>query len=191
MKLSYNFKHFFIITLCVSLFSSCHKIKSHKNDELNNWQQIHTWSFNGKMAINDGNNSGSGTIKWQTENNNTGAQFKAPFGRASWEINEYVDSAVLTSSNNGITTANNAQILISNELDWNFPWDKLKFWLRGFNEENELKKHQITPKTLEDNGWVISYTKWMATPIGLLPKKIKASKPPYSVKIVIYNWEIN
>ena len=178
-----------LILLGIIILSSCQK--QHRTvKKFNNWQQVSSWSFNGKMAINDSHNSGSGRINWQVTPMTTNAQFNAPLGQGNWSIFAKKNQARLTSSKNGDQFANNAETLIFNELGWHFPWDNLQYWLRGYKLNDNLTTHHNTPELLIDNGWEITYQKWMETPIGLLPKKIKATKDSYSVKLIIYAWEI-
>jgi len=188
-----NSKNVYII-LIVMLLNACHNHKPKPTNNLpnntQNWQNIKSWSFNGRMAINDGKNSGSSSIKWNVSDDSLEAQFKAPFGR-SWKIFESPGQARISSSKHGDTLGHNAQILISNELNWDFPWNKLKYWLRGYKSNSYLPIHQKTFKSIEDDGWEITYPKWTQTPIGPLPKKIEARKGSYFLKLIIYNWEIN
>lgn len=176
-----------LIFSAVILLSSCHKNKK-PHHSVSQWSQLNSWSFNGKMAINDGKNNGSGRIKWLATESNTQAQFKAPLGQGSWDIQENQNNATLMSSANGKTTAQSAQLLISNELGWHFPWNKLEYWFRGQQSNSDIKIINKEIESITDGEWHITYTKWQQTPLGLLPKKIKASKPPYSVKLVIYKW---
>lgn len=186
-----RFNNIFIIILVTTVFTACNKKQNVKPNITTQWNNIQTWSFNGKMAINDGNNSGSGRITWQVNQETIKAQFKAPLGQGSWEITENPHSAKLTSSNHGESTADNASILINNELGWEFPWESLKLWVRGYQTNQTLNPHSSLPNTINDNGWTITYQKWMNTPLGMLPKKIKATKESYTVKLIIYKWYIN
>ena len=177
--------------MLLNVLVACQKNKQTKpNATHKSWHQVKSWTLKGKMAINDGQNSGSGTFKWLMTGANTNARFKAPFGQGSWNIQETEISATLTSSKNGNTVADSAEELISNELGWHFPWNNLKYWLRGYKSNPNLPTSKTMPQSFQDDGWTISYQKWMPTPMGLLPKKIYASKPPYSVKLIIYSWSI-
>jgi len=178
-----------LLLLCMIILTSCQK--QHRTVKtFNHWQQVSSWSFNGKMAINDGHNSGSGRINWQVTSTGTNAQFNAALGQGNWSIFAEKDQARLTSSRNGDQFAKKAETLIFNELGWHFPWDNLQYWLRGYKLNDNLQAHSITPELLLDDGWKITYQKWVETAVGLLPKKIKASKDSYSVKLIIYAWEI-
>ena len=176
-----------LITCFLLTLSSCGNKK--KNAPINDWNKLKSWSFKGKMAINDGSNNGSGRVKWLVSNNSIQAQFKAPLGQGSWTITENKNNAKLVSTINGESNAEFAQELISYELGWHFPWDSLQFWLRGHQNNETIQKINQPKTTFTDEGWQITYTKWTQTPLGLLPKKIKASKPPYSVKLIIYSWD--
>jgi len=169
------------------LLSSCNKKKPPSHNY--NWNSIKSWSFKGKMAINDGQNNGSGRVKWHFSDNTTQAQFKAPLGQGSWTITENTNNATLVSSTNGESSAETAQQLISYELGWHFPWNNLQYWLRGYQSGDSLNVIKQEKLGFNDESWKITYTQWTKTPMGLLPKKIKASNPPYSVKLVIYNWD--
>ncbi len=182
------------LSLGFFLLVSCHRNQIKTTDipyTPSLWTQHQTWSFNGKMALNDGNTSGSGRITWAVDGNMTKAQFKAPLGQGSWKITETPSNATLESTRNGKSTADNASSLISNELGWEFPWNSLHFWARGYRTNQALEPHLTLPTSITDNGWSITYQKWMNTPLGLLPKKIKATKDNYSVKLIIYNWKLN
>ncbi|MFK8012911.1 MAG: lipoprotein insertase outer membrane protein LolB, partial [Marinicellaceae bacterium] len=145
--------------------------------------------FKGKMAINDGLNNGSGRVKWLGTKHSIEAQFKAPLGQGSWTINETAANATLISSVNGESMAETAQELISYELGWHFPWNKLQYWLRGHQSDQAIQKIVKPKQSFTDSQWRIEFTQWTQTSLGLLPKKIKAIKAPYSVKLVIYDWQ--
>ncbi|HHL32104.1 MAG TPA: outer membrane lipoprotein LolB [Oceanospirillales bacterium] len=182
---------FFLLLMLITL-QSCQKNNSLKPKQLQ-WPTITSWGFTGKMAINDGHNSGSGIVKWKVSNNSeTYAQFKAPLGQGSWTLTETNDQAQLSSSIRGTSSATDAQVLISHELGWQFPWQQLQFWLRGYSsKQHKLIPHSKALSLLNDGGWEISYQQWTPTAIGLLPKKIKARKGNFSVKLFIYTWKIN
>ena len=143
------------------------------------------------MAINNGENNGSGRIQWQQNKKQLTASFKAPLGQGNWTIKQNKNTAELTSSIHGTSYSENPESLIANELGWFFPWNKIKNWLRGYSSETtQLIKHHTLPESFEDSGWVITIQQWMPSSIGYLPKKIKAIKAPYSVKVIIYEWNL-
>ncbi|MCF6289178.1 MAG: lipoprotein insertase outer membrane protein LolB [Proteobacteria bacterium] len=188
--LPYPFYKLVIFLFLFSLLTACNRSQIKPSDKISRWNQVKSWSFNGKMAINDGKNNGSGRIIWEVKHNSSKAQFKAPLGQGSWTIIETPFDAKLKSSRKGESSARDAKTLIAREIGWEFPWDSLKYWVRGYQTGQILSPHLTLPSSINDNGWIINYQKWMNTSIGPLPKKIKATKDNYSVKLVIYDWDI-
>lgn len=149
------------------------------------------WSITGKFSLSDGQESGSGKITYAVNNTSIHAKFKAPLGQGSWEVKQDQDKAELLSSRHSPIYSNNAQTLVSQELGWDFPWDSLNYWLRGYKTNEKMASHHQSIDSIHDKGWTISYSKWIQTTNGLMPKKIIASKPPYKVKLIIYKWTVD
>jgi outer membrane lipoprotein LolB len=178
------------ILICISLICACQNNPKKKFKENYNWNEVSSWSFSGKMAINDNKNNGSGTVHWEIEPNIVKARFKSLLGLGgNWKITETDKQAKLESSRNGVTIADNAEQLIALELGSHFPWKSLQYWVRGYKTDQPLIQHDKLPIIINDNGWEITYQKWMDTPLGMLPKKIKATKDNYSIKLIIYKWK--
>jgi outer membrane lipoprotein LolB len=180
-----------VLVLSILLLGACQHTQKKNTDatiNMDRWQHTNSWSISGKMSISDGHNNGSGRINWHQTNTMTTAKFRAPLGQGSWSIEETISKAILTSSKHGVTYASTAEELISNELGWYFPWNNLKFWLRGL--QTNMPSNHILPDSFNDNGWHIEFQSWMQTPIGMLPKKIKANKGSLRIKLIIYSWDI-
>jgi outer membrane lipoprotein LolB len=178
------------ISLC-TLLSSCVSLQK-KLSPIDTIRPISkNWSLTGKFALSNGIENASGKITYSVSNQSIHAKFKAPLGQGSWEIKQDKDNAKLLSTRHDPVYGNNAQSLISQELGWDFPWNSLSYWLRGYETSEKITTHIKSIDEIYDNGWTISYSKWVQTSNGLLPKKIKASKPPYTVKLFIYNWTLD
>lgn len=177
-------RYLFFIAICILLMSCMSMQKKSKINKATN-----NWSITGKLALSDGKKSGSGKITYGVRNTYAHAQFKAPLGQGSWEIIESNNKTQFLSSRQLPTIGDDAQTLISHELNWDFPWNHLSYWLRGYPKDADITPHKVVIKSIHDDGWIISYSKWINTEKGFLPKKIKASKPPYQVKLVIYKWD--
>ena len=82
---SIYFFHFCVINFLSKLTSPIDKTLS---KELTDWKQVSEWSFNGKMAIKDNNNNGSGRVSWSHTKETTHVVFKAPLGQGNWKLTE-------------------------------------------------------------------------------------------------------
>ncbi len=179
----------FFATLCTFL-TSC--VSTQKRPIQTSTQQSYpsNWSITGKFALSNGKENGSGKITYSVSGQNINAKFKAPLGQGSWEIKQDKDKAELLSTRHHPIYGNDAQTLVSQELGWDFPWNSLAYWLRGYKTNAKTTPHKQSIDKIDDNGWIITYSKWINTSQGLLPQKIKAKKPPFSVKLIIYKWMV-
>ncbi len=46
------------------------------------------------------------------------------------------------------------------------------------------------PSLLSQDGWNVEYRDWYVTRKPPLPRKVYASKPPYSVRVLIESWQV-
>lgn len=189
MNQLYRLYKYLIFTSLIFQISACHKV--HKpGQDFSSWKQVSSWAVKGKMSIQSEKNRGSGKFQWVASEASIDAEFTAALGQGSWKIHQDSEGARLTSSENGNLFANNAEELISAELGWHFPWNKLSHWLRGYKSGQRPILHQQLPGLISEDNWSIVYSKWMNTPIGFLPKVITARNAPYTVKVVIYEWNL-
>ena len=179
----------FFTAIC-ALLTSCMSTKKRPNQTTAQQSNPNNWSITGKFALSNGKESGSGKITYSVNGKNINAKFKAPLGQGGWEIKQEKDKAELSSTRHHPIYGNNAQTLVSQELGWDFPWNSLTYWLRGYETNAKITPHTQTIDKIDDNGWTITYSKWANTSQGLLPQKIKAKKPPFSVKLIIYKWKV-
>jgi len=143
------------------------------------------WELQGKMALSDGRHSGSGRLWWHKNAGLNSVELIAPLGQGQWQLRETPEKAVLLSSTHGEQSAESAEALLAREIGWPIPWRAMQYWLFGLPETSTAT---ATPKHLQEHGWDISYSRYKATDLGLLPHKIVARKSPYQVKIFIKSW---
>lgn len=148
--------------------------------------------FTGKMSFSDGQDGGSGSVKWQNNRGLITTELKAPLGSKSWELKELMQGAESTSDGH-TEFAESAQTLISNQLGWHVPWQHLKFWVIGkpYNVELAHLNWQNGGFLLSENGWRIEYSRLKEVtnqPVKYLSHKIVARKAEYSIKLIIKEW---
>jgi len=154
-----------------------------------NWNTVKSWKINGKISIVTPEQKGSGRFTYEENQQSKIAQFNAALGQGSWKIVESENGAELFSSKAGTTKSSNLEELILTEFGWDFPWNELSYWVRGYKESQPLTPHAKQIEPISDLDWRIKFTKLMPTEIGSLPKSIQAQNPPYKIKLVIYDWE--
>lgn len=153
-----------------------------------------TWNFDGHFAVSDGKDGGSGTLKWQAD----GAQFslvlRAPVTGKTIELQGGPGGAVLTGLRELPIHGDDAEALLDDEFGWHMPVEQLTWWVRGLRAPASAAQVQYgddgLPASLVQDGWNVQYRDWYTDSQPPLPRKIFASKPPYSVRLLIEQWRI-
>ncbi|MCX7544459.1 lipoprotein insertase outer membrane protein LolB [Marinicella gelatinilytica] len=181
-----------IVVCCVVLLSGCQNFaKKPSNCDMAGDFDFQNFQLTGKLALSDGQEGGSGQFKWHHLKSATTAQFKAPMGQGDWYIEETLDGATMIVNNEDSYHASSATTLIEDAVGWPVPWEALKKWLvaRPLNQEQAVIHTTENSKTISEQGWDIVYDRFQEYPKACLPHRIMASKPPYSIRLVIRDWQ--
>ncbi len=149
------------------------------------------WRLEGKLALSDGRNSGSGRFEWFKDAGLSTVSMTAPLGQGYWQLEERPDEVTLRSSRNGVFSGQSAAALLAQEVGWDVPWDALPYWLFGLPWQEDASFVALARSEggrLWEMGWKIEYSRFKHTPAGLLPHKLVAHRPPYTIKLIVRQW---
>ncbi|HWT17005.1 MAG TPA: lipoprotein insertase outer membrane protein LolB [Patescibacteria group bacterium] len=145
------------------------------------------WRLEGRLAVSDGRDSGTGAVTWEQD----GAYFmiglRAPVTGQSWRLSGDDRLCTLEGLKSYPLTADSPEALLERELGWHLPVAPLRDWLQG------RPMHADTPATrnadgrisgFSEAGWTISYRDFRDG----RPTRITARKPPYQVRLAIKSW---
>lgn len=151
------------------------------------------FDLNGRIAISDGNDGGSGRFEWQQRGLATTLRFFAPVSARNWRLEVLPGQALLIESNGAIRVANNAEELLRREVKLNLPADALRYWVLGMRapgaeSEIELDEHgQLA--LLRQSGWEIRYVGFDQAQDPPLPRKLYARAGEHQVRISVRTWK--
>ena len=154
------------------------------------------WSLQGRVAISNGRNGGSGRIEWEQDGARFAVSLSAPITRQSWRLSGDATSARLEGLDGGPREASDAEELLRDTTGWIIPVGALSSWLRGitaaglpaatlqFGNDGRLAR-------VEQGGWTIDYAGWQ-TQAGFgveLPQRLTATRDDAKVRLVIDSWQ--
>ncbi|TDR23209.1 lipoprotein insertase outer membrane protein LolB [Marinicella litoralis] len=182
-----------LIALC-SIQLSCSSNRQLKPGALpviTDLSTIQEYTFNGKMSFSDGVEGGSGQVSWNQNHDRIAVTLKAPLSNKSWTLIDAPGHAEIQLSNGETIYGLTAGDLISEQIGWDLPWKDLQAWVIGQKSPSGriLNKHTNGDFEILDQGWFISYSKIKTNGNGIVPHKIIARKDPYSIKLIIKNWQ--
>lgn len=156
-----------------------------------------TWAMNGRVALSNGKDGGSGRIEWVQANGRTEVTLSAPVTRQSWTLRRDVTGAVLEGVAGGALRGVDAALLLRDATGWDIPVAALGCWLRGARAERGVfgdvelffaENGQV--QRIVQDGWVVEYAGWlMDRATGLpMPARIEARRGDSRVRLVVDRW---
>jgi len=157
-------------------------------------QRDSQWQLNGRVAVSNGRDGGSGRIDWRQDGERFEVSLSAPVTRQSWRLTGDPHSARLEGLDGGPREGSDAAALLQAATGWQIPVVALADWLRGARSpalppaviaygDNSL------PARIEQDGWRIEY-EWPAGASGIdaRPLRLDARKGDARVKLVVDQW---
>ena len=163
---------------------------------------IEKWETSGRVGIRTSDDAISGNFNWQTDPTTFSLKIVGPFGQGATKLDQTKDGTVTLAYKDTKVQGDNAAILLQQELGWEFPVEQVTYWIRGLaapvNPLTPLvqKAQVITdsktnlPKTIEQDGWTVTYSSFTDVEGLSLPRKMQVSKPPFRVNLIINQWTI-
>lgn len=154
-----------------------------KEKRLQLLHQMHCWTIEGRIAINDPQQNITASFKWQQQQENFNVRFYSAFSSDSVTIaGNQTQFKVVASSGDDV------------QLEKNLPLPQLSAWLKGmvatmttatkttYDRYNQLQ-------TLQQDGWLIEYQNYLDLSPVSLPEKLTITDGQIKAKILIKNWQ--
>lgn len=154
------------------------------------------WSLQGRVAVSNGHDGGSGRIDWRQDGPQYTVALSAPITRQSWRLSGDERSARLDGLESGPRSGSDAQALLRDATGWNIPVAALSSWVRGAPDSDlppAVVQYGVDghPAHLQQAGWRIDYSHWQQDPgLGIaLPARLDATYGEAKVRLVIDQWQ--
>lgn len=152
------------------------------------------WSLAGRFAASDGHHGGSGSLEWRQDGTHYRFTLRAPITGKSAQLDGGPDGAVLTGVGDKPVAGRDAGSVLNQEFGWHVPVADLAWWVRGLRAPGEPAILTFgmngLPATLDQDGWHVDYRDWFAESNPPLPRKVYASRDPYTVRVLIERWSM-
>ncbi len=146
------------------------------------------WSFSGRLAISDQNQSLSASINWDHKDNKDVIELSGAFGQGRTLIELSQDKMIVDDGEQRLHYFGEVDALISQLLGVAVPFSALKFWVRGLVFPK--KDYQLIEKGFLQSESTIKYLQMQAIGLDQLPRKIKIVNNQSTLKLVINRWQL-
>lgn len=170
-----------LIIICLCFLSGC--VQQHKTPRVPYPQRmqivnsIDTWHASGRASFRNSQSGESANVSWKQDPSNYELYFAGPFSIEAVKINSTEQGVILTSAECEKISAPSAEELIMREMNWEFPFTSLQYWIKGAPNPNLKINYQTLDylnqvTKLEQGNWVIEYDNYQYYDFISLPKKI-------------------
>ena len=153
------------------------------------------WGLVGRIAFDDGRETGSGRIEWREDDGRFEILLSAPVSRRSWRLAGAPGYARLDGLEGGPRIGSSAEDLLADEVGWTVPLRQLRAWARGLRGDprarlglDEGAGAGALPAQIEEDGWTIRYRDWFAEYNPPLPRRVFAEQGERHVRLVVERW---
>lgn len=147
------------------------------------------WRLEGRLAVSDGRDSGSGSVTWEQDGAYFTIQLRAPVSGQSWRLSGDDALCTLEGLRPYPLTADSPEHLLARELGWHLPVAPLRDWLQGWPMDAATAVERDAEGRVvgfAEAGWRIDYRDFRDG----RPTRIRARKPPYQVRLAIQSWVV-
>lgn len=150
-----------------------------------------TWGLEGRIAISNARDAGSGRIEWRQAGQQFDITLTAPITRQGWRLTGEPGRVVLDGLPGVQRQGSDAETLLREATGWEIPVRSLPYWVRGLRTDPRTAVVQFGPggqlARLSEAGWTIDYT-WPTDAAAQLPSRIEARRADARVRLVIDRW---
>ena len=162
-------------------------------------QRQPAWSLQGRIAVSNGRNGGSGRIDWIQQGRQYDVSLSAPVTRQSWRLVGDASAARLEGLEGGTREGTDAATLLRDATGWEIPVTALANWVRGARAPgggtaNTTYGLDGRLLRLEQGGWSIVYH-WplpgsdiAVNGLQTLPARLDARRGEASVRLIVDQW---
>jgi len=153
--------------------------------------QLDIWSLDGRLAVSNGDDGGSGNLHWLQGAHHYELEVQAPVTRQTWRLLVKPGLARLDGLDGGPREDSDAETLLAREVGWVLPLADLASWVRGARGDGASSlrfAEDGLPLELAQHGWLVEYRGWDRQISPPMPTKIFVQRGKQKVRLVITRW---
>ena len=157
--------------------------------------QRESWSLEGRLAVSDEDDAGSGFLSWQQQPGGSRMDFHGALGRGAWRLLADTNGAELEFADGRRYRAESIDELVRAQVGWQVPVEALAWWVRGLAAPGKLQQRVLDEEgrlsLLQQGGWHIEFGRYGMADGEAMPARVIARQQDRSVKLAIRKWELS
>lgn len=182
------------ILCCCALLFACATTRQPKpsfewQQRLSDLQSGHSWQMDGRAAVALGTQGWQASLNWRQAGPYAELHLSGPFGVGALVLAQSAGGLSL----NGAAPGDAVIGQVQNRLGFEPPLDHLRFWLLGVPDpampSQVLRNDQDRAQQLTQDGWSLTYDRYLPAGPDLLPTRVVLSRADVRVRIVVDHWD--
>lgn len=159
-------------------------------------RRITDFQLEGRVALSDGRDGGSGRLRWQQGGALLQVGFNSGLAGRHFELRNGPEGAELNDNKGLRLQDQNVDRLLREAWGIEVPVHALSYWMRGAREPDQDGLIQLDeaglPVQVLQHGWQVDYMGWQEPDDRLpaLPTKLYARRGKQSVRLLVQRWSI-
>jgi len=158
-------------------------------------EQRDSWSLEGRLAISDDSDGGSGYLSWAQLPGGSRMDFHGALGRGAWRLLADADGAELEFADGRRYRADSIDELVRAQVGWQLPVEALAWWVRGLAAPGRLQQRVLDEEgrlsLLQQEGWLIEFGRYAVVGGETMPARMTARQQDRTVKLAVRKWELS
>jgi outer membrane lipoprotein LolB len=158
-------------------------------------RQVEVWSLEGRLAVSDDRDGGSGSFQWRNGAGGSRMDFHGALGRGAWRLEADERGAELVFADGTTHRAATVDALVREQLGWRVPIEALDWWVRGLAAPGAVQRKSLDLQgrmsDLQQNGWLIEYGRYGRVGDVSMPFRMTARQEDRTVKIAVKKWRLS
>ena len=156
---------------------------------------VDPFTLSGRVAIQRSSEGGGAKLRWHQQGDATDLRIMAPMAQGSFRLQGDGRGVVLTGPDGKRYQAANFEALMAAHVNWSFPVDGARFWVRGIPDPAQEVGHLNLDSAgrlsdLAQGGWRISVLAYRDFGGRTLPAKLFLNAGDLQIRLIIDTWQI-
>ncbi|MFK7956010.1 MAG: lipoprotein insertase outer membrane protein LolB [Lysobacterales bacterium] len=164
------------------------------SDPLSGASSPRNWQLDGRLALSNGRDGGSGSLTWQQRGSDAQLSFVGAFGRGGWRMTVTPFQAELVLSDGQVMVASDVGEVVTRATGWKIPVEALTYWVTGRAQPGFPATTDANPaghlESLNQHGWRVQFDGRLPAGDGALPRKITATRGTDKVRLLVKRWQL-
>ena len=155
---------------------------------------VSNWNLVGRISLDDGEEGGSGRLKWVVKAGHSTIDFHGAMGRGAWHLDIEPAGAALRLADGSEHFADAVDALVQQQIGWPIPVNALQWWVRDLAAPGTIDAQQLDAEglliSLAQFGWQIDFNRYASDTGVAMPVRLDARQNDYRVKLAIGRWHL-